>query len=109
MNTQITIFETGATSHAVNDLVLFTDTSRESAELRDRIYNEFMADSLVKQDRYRLPERMTSLFVAAAKQYCREIPDECQHIKILGDRALIEYCDIYANRFESWKNDRNTL
>lgn len=66
-NTQ-TIFETCATNAAVNDLVLFTDTSRELVELRDSIYNEFIADSLVDQDRYRLPERMTRLFIAAAKQ-----------------------------------------
>lgn len=28
-----TIYETGATSHAVNDLILYTDNTRELAEL----------------------------------------------------------------------------
>lgn len=34
MKQEITTYETGATSHAVNDLILFTDNTRELAELR---------------------------------------------------------------------------
>lgn len=32
------IFETGATTHAVNHLILFTDNTRSLAEMRDNIY-----------------------------------------------------------------------
>jgi hypothetical protein len=43
MTTNKVIYETGATSHAVNDLVLFTDDTRELAELRDTIYESVSA------------------------------------------------------------------
>lgn len=100
MTTQTT-FETGATHHAVNELILFTDTSRNLAELRDKIY-EMWAEKGYPMSEYAFQE----LLRASINQYVQEIGlEDSLHIKYMGNQERDEYKRVYASRFSSWKKE----
>lgn len=108
MNTPKVIYETGATSHAVNDLILFTDNTRELAELRDYIYKEFVNDKrpFIKDEPLYLEiahKVLLELLPEAIKAYKRESPKSHKHITNMDTAEHIEYCDLYAMDFENWK------
>lgn len=42
------VYETGATSHAVNDLILFTDNTRGLIEYRDKVYSKWIDKKVTK-------------------------------------------------------------
>lgn len=100
MSTNKAIYETGATSHAVNDLILFTDNTRELAELRDSIYAA-CADLNVTCDL----DRFIKLLNAAKTLYINTFPDKEDHAHIYGlsQAQIIEYCGLYVNDFDNWK------
>jgi hypothetical protein len=94
------IFETGATSHAVNDLILFTDNTRELVELRDSIYKEW-AD----KNTHPIQQNFNILYNTAAGKYLEEIKEDNEHIKYMHKDEAREYRQIYANRFYNWKSE----
>lgn len=100
MNTNKIIYETGATSHAVNDLILFTDNTRGLAELRDKIYKEW-AD----KKSHPIQQNFGILYNTAAGKYLEEIKEENEHIKHMHKSEVLEYRQIYAARFENWKSE----
>lgn len=95
-------YETGATSHAVNDLILFTDNTRELAELRDSIYTTCV-DMRLTCDL----DRFLKLLNAAKAAYIKEFPNTEDHAHIYGlsQIQIIEYCGLYAANFENWKKE----
>lgn len=100
MNTQDT-YETGATSHVVNDLILFTDNTRELAEMRDHIFLGFAEEK-------EAPTHfdMSPLFRAAKKTYKAEIGHaDSLHITQMTDRQITEYCTLFAQEFNDWKKE----
>lgn len=109
MNTKKEIYETGATSHAVNDLILFTDNTRELAELRDSIYHSFVNDprpfikdeSLYLEIAYKI---LLHLLPEAKKAYKKEFAF-FGHIADTDMAQNIEYSDLYALDFENWKSE----
>lgn len=99
-------YETGATSHAVNDLILFTDNTRELAELRDNLYKDWVETGNFGTSH--LYERFISLFNAACEAYNKEFkydPDSCHAINLLDHSDCIEYCQLYVKDFENWKSE----
>jgi hypothetical protein len=93
MNTEKTIFETGATSAAVNELILYTDNTRELSATRDNIYTVMIDCPDVS---------FRPLWWKAMSAYKREFRKS-----IFMDMGQInEYCQIYANRFPEWKKER---
>lgn len=102
MNTNKIIYETGATSHAVNVLILFTDNTRELAELRDAIYSA-CADFNVTCDL----DRFLKLLNVAKSAYIQTFPDREDHAHIYGltQKQAIEFCGLYANDFDNWKSE----
>jgi hypothetical protein len=93
MKTQITQYETGATSHAVNDLILYTENTRVLAEMRDRIYKQWAEGETVPHSLHFL-----DLLKTASFKYRRELGN-------LTNEQRLEYMDIYANGFEDWKTE----
>jgi hypothetical protein len=89
-----TEFETGATSHAVNDLILYTDNTRQLAEYRDKIYKMYKPgeDSSV----------FAPLLFAAIQLYKKEfpVPEDHEHISNLTLSQKEEYCMLYV---KDWK------
>ncbi len=103
MKQNIIKYETGATSHAVNELILFTDNTRELAEKRDEIYNHiyFMGWAA-------LPMHFIPLLDASQLAYYREFshsPENHSHVSNMTDNENFEYCELYANDFENWKSE----
>jgi hypothetical protein len=117
-------YETGATSHAVNDLILFTDNTRELAEKRDKAYKKMVA----MQDNYNRPSDFNSLeinyrhlffdlMLTAMRDYKKEFPTFDDHKHVTKNNLVnytpgewteandYEYCNIYLNGFENWKLD----
>jgi hypothetical protein len=116
MTTNKITFETGATSHAVNDLILFTDNTRELVEKRDSIYKLaiepgiYMAELKVNGKTkafYTLAKMFTSLLREAVAAYKKEFPTSHSHIAHMyhWSKDGEEYCRLYAADFENWKSE----
>lgn len=101
----MTTFETGATSHAVNDLILFTDNTSELAGIRDRIYSNAFNDNL---DDKTLVLTFEQLFNAAKNTYCKQFPaDSCKHIRAIDMPGILEFSQLFANDFQNWLADHD--
>jgi hypothetical protein len=92
-------YETGATSHAVNDLILFTDNTRELAHSRDIIYNQIRV-AQIKPAWF----HFKSLLTLATNSYINKFPDHWA-TTIMSEKQKKEFCQLYANDFDSWKLD----
>lgn len=112
MNT--TKFETGATSHAVNDLILFSDNTSELAKKRDSIYRLacepgiYMANLKINgptKAHNTLVSMFSALLRDAIKRYIIEFPTSNDHVKDIRhwDEQGQEFCQLYAQDFENWK------
>jgi hypothetical protein len=106
VNCEITpLYETGATNHAVNDLILFTDNTRELTELRDNIYQMWLDfGSFGTIPHY---ERFIKLFNKAKQRYISEFPnfEDHKHISLMDGEQIREYCQLYVLDFENWRNE----
>jgi hypothetical protein len=98
------IYETGATQHHINSLILYTDNTRELVELRDEIYNNHKYCTKLN------PEIFIALCDAARLAFLRENGydseeahpiDKMKYKKNFAD--VLEFCKIYVNRFHNWK------
>jgi hypothetical protein len=98
MKNEIVKFETGASCHVVNDLILFADNTADLAAIRDRIYSNAFNDGL-----NHTPLKLTfeQLFNAAKKQYLKEMPDS-PHIRNTTLPDMYEFCQLYADDFSNW-------
>lgn len=115
------VFETGATSHAVNDLILFTDNTRKLAGLRDKVYKRYIQfqadlieynnlDNKVKAKipiKYTLLSGFNVLYNEAAIMYMAEFkdPESHEHIKHMSKEEAAEYKELYVSDFENWKKE----
>ena len=104
MNSQTkTIYETGATSHAVNDLILFTDNTRELAEYRDYLYQQAINNDAPDNSIWTY---FGGLCVDAKKIYKKEFGNRNSlHIIQMTAAEVEEYCKLYANDFTNWKQE----
>lgn len=107
-----TTYETGATSPAVNDLILFADNTRELAKLRDEIYMQDVKpsdnDIIVKGI---LQVRFNRLFYETIMAYKKEFPNDYYLTRgEIGDNVITyaeqeEFCKLYADDFDNWKRE----
>lgn len=88
-------FETGALTSEINDLVLYTDTTKVLAEFRDYL---FKITSVRGQQ---LPSSFMSLFKRARNRYINEFDDT----EVLSISQAQDYCNVYFARFLSWKKE----
>lgn len=96
-------FETGATTHAVNDLILYTDNTRKLAELRDRIFSMY-----AHINECPTPEELKKLFDAAKLRYIKELGwKNSAHIANMKEEQESEYCTLYASEFPDWKKEHS--
>lgn len=97
------IYETGASSHAVNDLILFTDNTRELVELRDKIYRI----GAERGGDYVFIQEFTALLTSAIGTYIKEFPEPESHNHIfkMDEYQRNEFCRLYASDFDTWKKE----
>jgi hypothetical protein len=104
MTTNTNNYETGATTHAVNDLILFTDNTKVLAELRDSLYQDWATYGNFGTGLLRL--RFMPLFESARKHYIQEFSKSgAGHIVNMTNNQISEYCQLYVNDFTNWKQD----
>lgn len=102
------IFETGATTHALNDLILFTENTRELAEMRDKIFEKEYTDSLpsfnpMKNKRLPLVMGLRLLFKKSKEQYLKELNAyENKHIRNLTTEEETEFIALYTGDYKTW-------
>lgn len=108
MNTQ-TRYETGATSHAVNDIILFLDNTKALAERKDFIYNKYAVHDQFKP-KLKNPigsikqEFIDVLLHYAKNRYVVEFPnkEDHQHILSLSKEQEKEFSELYFEDFQRW-------
>lgn len=91
-------YETGATSHAVNDLILFTDNTPVLVAIRDGIYQVMTVIPYVS---------LEPLLQNAIRVYSEEfgINESSRHIRLMNLEKRQEYCTLYEKGFENWKKE----
>lgn len=109
MKQEIVKYETGATSHTVNDLMLFTDNTRELAEKKDSIYEAMHQMDLIaksaNQDTIWENTQFIKLLRDAKTLYYRTFPnfEDHAHIHNMKDVENREFCTLYLNDYNTWK------
>jgi hypothetical protein len=99
-----TIFESGATSHAVNDLILFTDNTRQTNDLMHSIYKDWHTAGTFGTGS--LLDKFIPLFELARKHYINEFKDKgAGHIIRMTKEEIKEYCKLYVDDFNNWKKE----
>jgi hypothetical protein len=100
------VYETGATKHHINSLILFTDNTGSLIGLRDEIYKNHEHETELK------PEIFVALCDAARLKYLYEVEDNGEEYKLIKAMRykknytdVLEFCMIYADGFENWKLD----
>lgn len=118
MNTKKEIYETGATSHAVNNLILFTDTTPELTELRDKIYSRALTPGDIVYAKFNvlgalagnasLKNAFSRLLRAAIEKYKLEFKQDADQeitsIRRYDDKGN-EFAKIYVAGFHNWKSE----
>lgn len=100
-------FETGAKTHAVNDLILFTDTTEKLCLLRDKIFKDWFDNGSFGTQPYY--SRFEYLFNLAVKEYIREFPTSHSHITGMTKDEIRDYCNLYVADYLDWKEDNYGL
>lgn len=106
---QTIIYETGATSHAVNDLILFTDTSAKLARDRDVTYTDRATNVIDDYNMYW--QFYYTLFTAACVAYRHETgkPYLVTRSHKLREASRREYAQLFANYYPTWKKEHGSL
>jgi hypothetical protein len=100
------IYESGATSHAVNDLILFTDNTRELAELRDSIYTKMWQFDLMSEAKEWSSDLFTKLLNKARAMYANTLGgNNSTHIINMTDAEKEEFRRLYLIDFPTWKQE----
>lgn len=102
------IFETGASQDFINSLILFTDNTGMLAELRDNIYEDHKHEAELN------PTMFVALCDSARAMYINEVEREGLMYKNIYDlrykkyyKNVLEFCQVYVDRFEDWKTDHS--
>lgn len=98
MKTENQKYESGATTHAVNDLILFADNTPELVKLRDDIYKQASkADEL----------NFSQLLMQSIQAYIKEFPqaEDHNHIKLMTTEQRGEFRRLYFIDFDNWKEE----
>lgn len=100
-------FETGAKTHAVNDLILFTDTTERLAILRDSIYEDWFKHGSYGTSP--LMYKFEPLIRAAKAAYRSEFPNDSTHIASMPKAEDDDYMNLYMQEYPDWKEENYGL
>lgn len=114
MNTEKIIYETGATSHAVNDLILLTDNTRELAEKRDSIYRAMHQMDLIAKSANLSTDWDNTHFIkllrdAKTAYYIEFAAHENAHINGMTSAENREFCQLYLDDYDNWKSENGYI
>lgn len=100
-------FETGASTQAVNDLIIYTSNTKELAELRDNIYKKCCEKGFTLEDNTEeIEESFQELFKEVQTKYINKYGREnSQHVYDIGKKQWQEYLFFYVDKFDKWKEN----
>jgi NOL1/NOP2/fmu family ribosome biogenesis protein len=91
----MSMFENGSYNGNVDNLVLFTDTTKVLTELRNEIYvYGYKNNSTIEE----ISRYFIKLYFASVSRYRQEIKESLK----LNAEQKNQFCNIYANRFKNW-------
>ncbi len=97
-------FESGATTHATNDLILFADNTRQTSDLANGIYEDWALCGIFGTRP--LWEKFLPLFESARRHYINEFQMKgAGHIINMSIDEIKEFCQLYVDDFENWKQE----
>lgn len=96
----MTTYETGATSHAINDLILYADNTRELADLKEKKFQH-----ILKAQREPMKSDFYQLFMKARASYRKEMPSAFNHLYNVTEEQENEFCRLYCEEFQQWKKE----
>jgi hypothetical protein len=96
-------FETGATTHAINDLILFVDTTRELSEFKSSSFNNAYSKNEI------LLYSLQQLLSKAIKEYKKTFPNKTDHnhISTLDETQGREFIDLYIDEYFLYVSEQN--
>ncbi len=101
---KINTYSTGATSHVVNELILFTNNDAELVKIRDFIYDRYRNPISADWQKNMKFTLLNDLFYKASNKYLDTYSGE-----VYANMAEItvpqqnEYIQLYVDNLESWK------
>lgn len=95
-------YETGATTHAVNELILFTDNTPKCVAKRDELFKRILDNKWEP-----LPIHFIPLLEVAQAQYYWEIKDSDKAPFTTAEER--EYCALYVTDFYIWKKENELI
>lgn len=102
-------YETGATSHAVNELVLYVDTTSTLAAMRDECYQRFYESHGVLTGEAQFRTGLAHLLNSAVHQWTQEfksIKKEVTDMRALNKSQRAEFVELYKKDFNNWKREK---
>lgn len=96
----MTIYETGATSHEVNELVLFTQNTAELAAMRDSLFMKFSESNPPHWKQF------YTLLDAAKSAYRNDVITQLARI---SEEQEKEFCILYCSLFKEWKREEKRV
>lgn len=100
------IYETGATSWEVNNLILFADNTRNLSEMKDSVYSTIerrikMGGTPTKEE---IAKRFKTFLIKSQGQYIREMGNtkQAKEDVSLTPAQEAEFLNLYAEEFPSW-------
>jgi len=115
------IYETGATSHAINDLILWAENTKELTMIRDSIYSRALSkgdiinlkhkDKGFSNDNFyeALSRAFHKLLIVAKLSYIEKFPNDSHHITDINYSQKQEFCNLYAEGFKNWCLDNSKI
>lgn len=107
MKTTNNKFETGATTHSVNDLILFADNTEKLYLIKMDIFKTYFNSEEYQKERFPLIDRLEGLLAASKITYKTTFPQPEDHAHIYGMNKIedTEFCLIQTKDYENWKLD----
>ena len=92
--------ESGASNHALNDLILFAESTQSTAEELNRVYTK-IRDNKKADANYLLRQ----YFIIARRAYLSEFNSKgaAEHIKALTKEDVKEWVHLHETEFHKWK------
>lgn len=98
-------FETGATTHTVNDLILWIENDQRSFEQIENVYKD--------NQRHKFNSFGAINFNIAVNEgisnYKLQFPTSCDHVKEMTYQELAELCRYFAKGYTNWSDENNYL
>ena len=98
-------FETGASTHTVNDLILWIENDRESFSFIEKVYQDHQRHII--SDLYL--GRFRSAINKSIQLYVAQFPTSSSHVDNISLNEIAELIQYFKNQYSDWSNENSYL